>query len=192
MTHNRCNPATCDLAAMPADDAFDSTDDALLAEVESLHEQLRHLTASGHELISTQTRMQSLPQPATDAIIPFEADGSVSSFNSAAELIFDVAEIEVLHQAASQLFDLPERFHDNVPGFLLDNIGRFPDRPAAERELIFARFRQSTRNDRANAGIGLGLAIAREVVRGHGGTISAQHSRDAASSFQVRVPRRPQ
>jgi PAS domain S-box-containing protein len=120
---------------MPAADSSNPTanglaGDALLAEVESLREQVRQLTASGHELISTQTRMQSLLHRATDAIIQFEADGTVSSFNSAAERIFDVAEIEVLHQAASQLFDLPERFQDDVPGFLLDYVRRIPDQYA--------------------------------------------------------------
>ncbi len=101
-----------------------TTDDDLLAEVESLRAQVAQLTASGHELISTQTRMQSLLHRATDGIIQFEADGTVSSFNSAAERIFDVAEIEVLHQTASQLFDLPEIFRDNVPGYLLDYVRR--------------------------------------------------------------------
>lgn len=109
---------------------------ALLAEAESLHEQLRQLTASGHELISTQARVQSLPQRATDAIIQFQAGGSVSGFASVAEMIFDVAEIEVLHHAASQLFEMPKRFHDNVPGFPLDDVRRVPDQPAAERELV--------------------------------------------------------
>ena len=106
------------------------TDDDLQAEVEALRTQVELLTASGHELISTQTRMQSLLHRATDAIIQFEADGTVSSFNSAAERIFDLAEIEVLHQTASQLFDLPEDFRDNVPGYLLDYVRRVSDQYA--------------------------------------------------------------
>ena len=48
--------------------------------------------------------MQSLLHRATDAIIQFESDGTISSFNRAAERIFDYAEIEVLHQHGQQLF----------------------------------------------------------------------------------------
>lgn len=92
------------------------------AEVESLRAQVQQLTAAGHEFISTQTRMQSLLHRATDAIIQFEADGTVSSFNRAAERVFDYSEIELLHQSASRLFDLPDAFIENVPGFLVDYV----------------------------------------------------------------------
>lgn len=90
----------------------------LQAEVVSLQAHVDQLTAAGHELISTQTRMQSLLHRASDGIIQFESDGTVSSFNLAAERIFDIAEIELLHQSPDHLFDLPEQFRGNVPGFL--------------------------------------------------------------------------
>lgn len=96
-------------------------------ELVSLRAQVAQLTASGHELISTQTRMQSLLHRATDAIIQFEADGTVSAFNSAAERIFDYAEIEMLHQKAARLFELPPPYVDNVPGFLLNYVRSTPD-----------------------------------------------------------------
>ena len=99
--------------------AEQAAEDVLQDELVSLRAQVAQLTAAGHELISTQTRMQSLLHRATDAIIQFEADGTVSSFNSAAERVFDYAEIEMMHQKATQLFDLPEAFRDNVPGYLL-------------------------------------------------------------------------
>ncbi len=94
--------------------------DALRAEVDALREQITQLTRSGHELISTQTRMQSLLHRATDAIIQFESDGSISSFNRAAERIFDYAEIEVLHQHGQQLFHLPPQYEQDVPAYLLN------------------------------------------------------------------------
>lgn len=93
---------------------------ALRAEVADLREQMAHLTLSGHELISTQTRMQSLLHRATDAIIQFESDGTISSFNSAAERIFDYPEIELLHRYGDQLFHLPPQFENNVPAYLLN------------------------------------------------------------------------
>lgn len=95
------------------------TIDALQMEIEVLRERIAHLTRSGHDLISTQTRMQSLLHRATDAIIQFESDGTISSFNSAAERVFDYAEIELLHQHGNRLFQLPPQFEDNVPAYLL-------------------------------------------------------------------------
>jgi PAS domain S-box-containing protein len=102
--------------------ARDASAPDLDAEVESLRAQVQQLTAAGHGFISTQTRMQALLHRATDAIIQFEADGTVSNFNSAAERVFNYAEIELLHRPANQLFDLPDAFIDNVPGFLLDYV----------------------------------------------------------------------
>lgn len=95
------------------------TDEHLCREVETLREQVAQLTRSGHELISTQTRMHSLLHRATDGIIQFESDGTISSFNSAAERIFDYPEIEMLHRHGDQLFPLPQQFRRNVPAYLL-------------------------------------------------------------------------
>lgn len=96
--------------------------EALHAEVEALRAQVAQMTASGQELISTQARMQCLLHRATDAIIQFESDGTISSFNRAAERVFGYQEIDLLLQHGEQLFDLPERFGDDVPGFLLDYV----------------------------------------------------------------------
>ena len=94
--------------------------DALHAELESLRAQVAHLTSNVHELISTQTRKQLLLHRATDAIIQFESAGAISSFNGATERVFDYAEIQILHQHWNCLFDLPDAFRNNVPGYLLD------------------------------------------------------------------------
>jgi PAS domain S-box-containing protein len=96
--------------------------DQLRSEVDALRAQIAQLTAAGHELVSTQTRMQSLLHRASDAIIQFESDGTISSFNSAAERVFDYAEIELLHQHGEQLFLAPARYRRNVPGFLLEYV----------------------------------------------------------------------
>jgi heavy metal sensor kinase len=61
--------------------------------------------------------------------------------------------------------------------------------PERDLGLIFERF---TRADRARSrdipGAGLGLAIARWITDMHGGTIAAESTLGAGSTFQVRIP----
>jgi len=89
------------------------------AELEALRAQVQELSRAGHELISTQTQMQSLLHNASDAIIEFEPDGTVKSFNSAAEAIFGYSEIELLFQKIDHLIPCPEAFAGDVPAYLL-------------------------------------------------------------------------
>ncbi len=89
------------------------------AELEALRIQVEELSRAGHQLISTQTQMQSLLHNASDAIIEFEPDGTVKSFNSAAEQIFGYAEIELLFQKIDHLIPCPDSFAGDVPSFLL-------------------------------------------------------------------------
>jgi two-component system OmpR family sensor kinase len=70
-----------------------------------------------------------------------------------------------------------------------------PGIPVGERERIFERFYQtdkSRRGDRTR-GVGLGLAIAREIIQAHGGSISigdpaASNSSAHGSVFVVKIP----
>jgi two-component system OmpR family sensor kinase len=70
-----------------------------------------------------------------------------------------------------------------------------PGIPPGERERIFERFYQtdkSRRGDRTR-GAGLGLAIAREIIQAHGGSISIHDPRGSNSSahgsvFVVKIP----
>lgn len=58
-----------------------------------------------------------------------------------------------------------------------------------EKEEIFARFRHSV-DGRRSGGVGLGLAICREVARAHGGTIWVEDGPGGGAEFVVLVPRR--
>lgn len=57
-----------------------------------------------------------------------------------------------------------------------------------EKEEIFARFRHSV-DGRRSGGVGLGLAICREVARAHGGTIWVEDGPGGGAEFVVLVPR---
>ncbi len=133
-----------------------SEDTDRCAEVEQLRAQIKQLAAAGAKLVSTQTRMQSLLHNASDAIILFEGDGTIGSFNRAAEHLFDVAEIEVLYQKGEQLFDLPEAFAGNVPAYLSYHVRNTPDqyahplvalRPSGERRLVEVSIAEIASND---------------------------------------------
>lgn len=64
-----------------------------------------------------------------------------------------------------------------------------PGIPDDARERIFERFFQ-TRAGRSvpSRGVGLGLAICREIAHLHGGTISVAQCEEGGSEFQVRLP----
>jgi signal transduction histidine kinase len=61
-----------------------------------------------------------------------------------------------------------------------------PGVPLADRERIFERFFQSGAGYRQ--GLGLGLHISREIVEGHGGTLTAEYPDGGGSLFLARFP----
>ncbi len=60
-----------------------------------------------------------------------------------------------------------------------------PGIPPAGRERIFQRFYQA---DRSRPGMGLGLAITRQIVLAHGGTIRVEDNPPHGSAFIVNLP----
>jgi signal transduction histidine kinase len=61
--------------------------------------------------------------------------------------------------------------------------------PADQLPHIFGRFWQARRTDRR--GLGLGLAIARGIVEGHGGAMSVESTEGVGSSFSFTLPVSP-
>ena len=61
--------------------------------------------------------------------------------------------------------------------------------PANELQRIFEPMVRGSRETGARTSMGLGLYIAREVVRAHGGRITAQSSAEIGTTFTVQLPR---
>lgn len=76
---------------------------------------------------------------------------------------------------------------ESVPGkttFTIDNTG--PGIPSADQGKVFERFyRVEQANTPRVDGIGLGLSLAREIVRAHGGELSLEESRPGWTCFVV-------
>ena len=60
--------------------------------------------------------------------------------------------------------------------------------PADELPLVFERFHRVD-PARSEGGVGLGLSIARQIARAHGGEIEAKSELGVGSTFVLRIPR---
>jgi two-component system, OmpR family, heavy metal sensor histidine kinase CusS len=68
-----------------------------------------------------------------------------------------------------------------------------PGIPPADQPKIFDRFFRVSRTGVARGdGIGLGLSLAREIVRAHGGELALQESAAGWTCFQLQLPRSKQ
>ena len=65
-----------------------------------------------------------------------------------------------------------------------------PGIPAEDQEKIFTRFHRAHRKGDAPVdGLGLGLSLAREIVRAHGGDLVLLESRPGWTAFQLKIPK---
>ena len=75
------------------------------------------------------------------------------------------------------------------PWFEIDIADNGPGVPKDERERIFSRFVRASQSLAAQ-GVGLGLAISRQIMAAHGGAIELVESRHDGACFRIRVVRR--
>ena len=62
-----------------------------------------------------------------------------------------------------------------------------PGIPEGLEEKLFEKFYQ-TRNEAAQSGVGLGLAICRAIMEAHGGRISARNRPEGGAAFELELP----
>ena len=61
--------------------------------------------------------------------------------------------------------------------------------PAEEQASLFRRFyRASTATERAIPGVGLGLAIIKAIIEGHGGLVELESEEGRGSEFRLDLP----
>lgn len=80
---------------------------------------------------------------------------------------------------------------DNVSVLIIEILDQGPGVPDHEQETIFQRFTQSSATKTGAGGKGLGLAISRELLQLHGGTISVRNRADQGAIFTIELPCRP-
>ena len=61
-----------------------------------------------------------------------------------------------------------------------------PGIPEEDREAIFERFRQLEGSKRS--GVGLGLAISRQIAHAHNGSLSVHANENGGSTFSLMLP----
>ncbi len=94
----------------------------LLKELKDLKVRHDAVAQTGFQLISTQTKLQSLLHNASDGIITFNADGTVQTFNLAAQKIFGYGEAEIVTRKIPDLIPCPDWHKDNIANFLREFI----------------------------------------------------------------------
>lgn len=72
---------------------------------------------------------------------------------------------------------------------VLEVLNQGPPIPPEELPRIFGSFERAS-SLRARRGLGLGLYIASEVVKAHGGTLTVHSTKESGTTFRIRLPRR--
>jgi signal transduction histidine kinase len=79
--------------------------------------------------------------------------------------------------------------HKQPPNIFIDIEDSGPGIPAADAELVFEPFRRlETSRNRETGGSGLGLSIARNIIRAHGGDIFLQNLPEGGLRARVTLP----
>ena len=123
----------------------------------------------------------SLP-PAEPAVPPIKVDRL-----RLGEVVYNLLANAVRHTPEGGRIRISIDRSEEFTVFKVEDSG--PGVPEEEREKIFERFyRIDKARSAARGGSGLGLSIAREIVRAHGGSLTAEASDLGGAAFLVRLP----
>lgn len=136
--------------------------------------------------------LQTLIDAATDA-------GHQASYNGPDHLTFNLRALS-MKRAFSNIVNNALNYGGNVRISLSERSDRIsiafdddgPGIPEAERTAVFEPFfRGDSSRSRVTGGMGLGLAIARQVVWRHGGTIEIANRSEGGLTVTIELPRDP-
>jgi signal transduction histidine kinase len=193
-----------------AQDGVAPLDDALIDSIhedtlvlQGLVDDLQQLSVAEAGALQLDRRPTDLDELARSVTAAHQARAAAVGLDLTAELRAGVvADIDPrrIRQVLTNLLDNAIR-HTDRGGSVTVSTGLTPDAAeiavsddgcgieADELPLIFERFHRGTRgDDRASGSAGLGLAIARQLVRAHGGRIGVRSAVGHGSTFIVRLP----
>jgi two-component system OmpR family sensor kinase len=128
---------------------------------------------------------------APDRTIDLEANGAVLVQGDPQQLRQVIANLlrnALVHTPAGTPIDVSVATDDGDATFAVRDHG--PGLPQGDPEQLFQRFwRAAGGRTRGRGGAGLGLAIVREIVSAHGGSVEAANADDGGARFLVRLPR---
>jgi signal transduction histidine kinase len=79
--------------------------------------------------------------------------------------------------------------HNNEPASVLITVhDDGPGIAQEEQERIFQLFYRSPAQQRRHQGMGIGLALARQLAEAHGGTLTVQSEESMGATFTLRLP----
>jgi two-component system, OmpR family, sensor histidine kinase MtrB len=159
--------------------------------------EISSVEAAGRRLSLEPVRIGALVELAANSV----AGRAVTEIASDAAHLVVQADKRRLERVISNLVENAEIHGGGVRRVLVDRVDEQarivvedagPGVPAAEREHVFERFGRGPRDRRGHdqqaAGVGLGLALAAEHVRLHGGHISVADRAGGGARFMVDLP----
>ena len=175
------------------------------ARMKALVDDLLFLAKSDASRLASQFSPVSMDQLVTGALLPFES----VAFEARVRLVEDIMPGITIQGDETQLHRLVVILLDNAVkyagegGTVTLRLDKLQDRPRlsvhntgpaiAPEHLphLFDRFyRSDASRDRTQGGYGLGLAIAKSIVEGHGGEINAASSPENGTTFTVVFPKK--
>ena len=154
---------------------FQSTSDQALISIEDVAEQVLRLLL--HDLEASRVSVQKNYEPVHVRVM---AD-PVQLQQVVLNLVKNAIDAMDAQAAATRRLQLTTRHHADSIILQIDDSG--PGIPDGARERVFDPFFTTKPN-----GMGLGLAICRQIVEAHGGSLAVAKSDQLGTSFQIELP----